>query len=140
MASGDQIPGGNSVARGIHPKDFDKNQILPSAFSLKRRDKGKLSTDWVECVHASRRNRNVKGSLGRLVHLTVRPQEVSLLQAKYIRKINRGQRYLDAIEDPHLPHLPCHSAIVGMAYDSLDVELQQDLADLANRSEQATLE
>ena len=140
MASGDQIPDGNSVARGIHPKDFDKNQILPSAFALTLRDKGKLSTDWVECVHASRGNRNVKGSLERLVRLRIRPQQVSILQAKSVRNINRGQRQLDAIEDSHPPQLPCHSAIVGMAYDSLDVELQQDLADLANQSEQATLE
>lgn len=140
MASGDSIPDSNRVARGILPKDVDKDQILPAAFALGPRDKGKLSTDWVECVHANRRDRNVRGSLARLASsLKIRPQRIAILNARHIRRIKGDGRQLDAIEDPHLPDLPCHSAIIGMVDDSLDLELQQDLADLANRSEQAIL-
>lgn len=140
MAEGDEIPDSNHVARGVRPKFVDSNQVLPAAFALTLHDKGKLSADWVECAHANRREQTVEGSLARLANsLFMRPQRIAILNAMKIRSIERDGRQLNAIEDPHFPDWPCHSAIVGMAGDSLDLGLQQDLADLANRSNQVTL-
>ena len=140
MALGDQIPDTNHVARGIRPEFVDKNQILPAAFALIPRDKGKLSTDWVECAYVNVRDQNVRSSLARLaLSLLIRPQSISILNARNIRGIKRQGRQLDAVEDCH-PNWPCHSAIVGMEGDALGLEFQQDLADLANRSNRATLE
>ena len=141
MARGEPIPDTDRVARATHPENVDDDIILPSAFSLTQRDKGKLSTDWVECVHDDPKRRNIGGSLRRFgQYLKIKPQIIAILRAREIRRIHRMGRRLDAVEDPHIPNRPCHSAIIGMKYDPLDLELQQDLADLANRGEKAPLE
>lgn len=133
MTAGDPIPDADHVARGIHPRAFDRGEIQSTAFQPGSRDKGKLSTDWVKCAYAKPAHRNVEGSLARLRRsLILIPQRVAILKARSIRGIHWDDRKLDAIEDPDPPDRPCHSAIIGMKDDEGDLGLQQALADLAN--------
>lgn len=140
VTAGNPIPDADHVARGIRPREFDRGEIQSTAFQPGPKDKGKLSTDWVECAYANPTCQNVKGSLARLRRsLILRPQSVAILKAHSIRGIRWDDRKLDAIEDPDPPDLPCHSAIIGMKDDEGDLGLQQALADLANAGQVAIL-
>jgi hypothetical protein len=140
MAAEDQIPDAHHVARGVHPRSVDNGDVQSTAFQPGSNDRGRLSTDWVECVHARSTRRNIEGSLARLrLSLKIRPQRVAILNAMRIRGIEAAGAQLDAVEDPH-PNRPCHSAIVGFTGESSsDMLLQQGLADLANSGRIVTL-
>lgn len=63
---------------------------------------------------------------------------MAILRVERIRRISRadvllGRRAtLDVIEW-HTPRTKCHSAIVGLTGEPIDLGLRQDLADLANQ-------
>ena len=60
-----------------------------------------------------------------------------MLNAKQIRQIRRNGQQLDAVES-HRPRWTCHGAIDGMTDGPIDLELQDDLALLANSGDIVT--
>lgn len=62
----------------------------------------------------------------------VRPP-YAILKVADIRQVRRKEWELDAKEFGHKDN-PCHCAITGFSGTPVDLELQQDLAEIANRS------
>lgn len=131
---GDPIPNADHVTR-VCGRGQDNREILSTGFALTLEDKkvgNKLSGDWVECAYTPPRNRNIQGSLRRLRRRIVPcGQLVAVLKAEQVRQIRRNGCQLDIAENHHR-QWRCHCAIIGMTDGVIDLDLQQDLADLAN--------
>lgn len=136
MAKGDPLPDGDHVARGCHG-GFDENTITASAFARSPHEIEhgllQISVDWMECVYDDPSNRNIDGSIDRLKRIGVRrPQPVAILPVKEIRDNRRTDGVLNVVEYGSLAS-DCHSVINGFTGTEADLELQQALADIANK-------
>lgn len=141
MSNGDPIPDADHVTR-VCGRGFENDEIISTAFALLDKDRkvgNKLSVDWVECAYTIPANRNPHGSLKRLKRRTpLTGKPVAVLHAKRIRQIRRNGQQLDVVEN-HRPKWSCHSAIIGMTDGPIDLDLQEDLALLANSGNIVTL-
>jgi hypothetical protein len=134
MSEGSALPEEHHVARGCGERGVHDDVILPAAFVVRPRDRGRLSVDWVECRHAPGRERSITGSRRRLEGYLLRAQWVAVLPVAEVRNVVADGRHLDAIEAPHRPRRPCHAAIVGWTGTRVDQQIRTQLAKLANRS------
>lgn len=132
MANGDPLPQGDTVLRGCS-SGFDQGEVTASAFALRPREEqlGRTSVMWVECAHVPETERNVASASERLRSGKVRPP-YAVLGVDDVRNVEcPGGGYLDVIEAGSR-NIPCHCAITGYTGTALDLELQDDLAELAN--------
>lgn len=133
MPFGDLLPVGDQVTRGCSG-GYDKGEVTPSAFAMRKRERSQLriSVDWVECPYADRVTRNIEGSTNRLRAAYVRPP-YAVLGVVDISEVRREEWALEVNEFGSLSN-PCHCGI-GMFSDTpVDLELQSDLAEIANKS------
>ena len=132
MAHGEPLPDEDRVTRGCSG-GYENGEVTPSAFAMRRREQTKLriSVDWVECVYAAVSEQNLEGSANRMRAAPVRPPYAHL-DVSEIRKVKRGSFALDATEFGN-PLNPCHCGITGFTGTAVDLELQDDLAVIANR-------
>lgn len=135
MNKGDQLPEEHHVSRACG-RGYVNNKVTSAAFSPRPQDENCLSVDWVECEFVEPDLRNVEGVVKRC-RLPVRPQKLSILNNSQIRELYIQDISLDVIYYPfgtgRNSNL-CHSRITGMCGNIVDQDLQQELADLANRS------
>lgn len=135
MASGEPLPDGDQITRGCS-RGFDNGEVTASAFALRPADQAllRISVDWVECRYVDIGAQNLAGSIKRMRAPPVVQPPYAVLGVSDIREVRRGEFALDAIEDGR-PSNPCHCAITGYSgTKSVDLELQDDLAEIANRS------
>ncbi len=92
----------------------------------------RISVDWVECPYANESARNIEGSVNRLKRVPVHPP-YAVLGASEIRRVRRGEWSLDVREFGSRSN-PCHCGITGFSGTTVDLELQDELAEIANRS------
>lgn len=134
MSNGDPLPNADHITRACG-RGLENGVITSTAFALSSRDRragNKLSADWVECAYANPSDQNIQGSLKRLKKAKLRVgQSIAVLNAEQIRLICRNGCHLDIIEDHH-SRWQCHGAIIGMTDGPIDLDLQEDLANLAN--------
>ena len=134
MSNGDPIPDADHVLR-VCGRGYEGDEILSTAFALSDNDRkagNRLSVDWAECAYTISANRNTLGSLKRLKRKglpTGKP--VAVLNAKQIHQIRRNGQQLNVVESHH-PKWSCHGAIIGMTDGPIDLDFQEDLANLAN--------
>ena len=133
MPFGDALPVGDQVTRGCS-RGYDKGEVTPSAFALRGMERSQLriSVDWVECPYADRVTRNIEGSTNRLRAASVR-LPYAVLRVADIRRVRRGEWALDVNEFGGLSNA-CHCGIGGFSATPIDLELQSDLAQIANKS------
>ena len=141
MSDGDPIPDADHVTR-VCGRGFENDEITSTAFALNDKDRevgNKLSVDWVECAHTTPTHRNLEASLKRLKRrIPLTGQPIAELNAEQIRQIRRNGQQLDAVES-HRRKWSCHGAIIGMTDGPIDLDLQEDLARLANSGDIVTL-
>lgn len=133
MAKGESLPDGTHVLRGCS-RGYDKEEVTFTAFAMRHREVRELaiSVGWVECPHVDIEAQNLDGAENRLGSLAVKPP-YAILSSVDIRKISRGDFALDVLEDGNT-HNPCHCRIASFSNTPLDLELQKDLAEIANKS------
>lgn len=132
-----QLPADDHVSRGClagYGTIEGKIIITSAAFEPRKIDKNALSTEWVECPHASEDLRGVPGVVKRQKVYLHMPQPAAILNVGKIREIKHQDRALDVIHWPPEDAENCHCRIIGMDGDDLDGDLQEDLAELANQS------
>lgn len=134
MATNTPLPDGHRVNRGCS-RGFVDGEITASAFDLRQAEKQllRISAEWVECPHVQQSEQNASGSVKRMVDRGVRPPYV-ILSVTDVRQVERNGRGLNAKEFPTKGN-PCHCSITGFTDTPLDLELQNDLAAIANQSE-----
>ena len=134
MAVGDRLPDGDRIARGCS-KGYDNGEVTASAFSLRQIDLkfNRISVDWVECPYADESEQNLDGSASRSKTRPVVRGPYAVLGVSEIRQVSRGRWVLD-VEEVGGRKGPCHSGISGFSGAEIDLELQGDLADIANKS------
>ncbi len=136
MAKGEQLPATDRVARACG-RGVDGEFVAPAAFELRsglEEELLQISVDWVECQYDIPERQNIEGSLLRLKARRLRPQPVAILPVSDVRRIRQNGQPLDAVEYGHgVGMSQCHGAIVGFTGGPLDLELQNALAELANR-------
>lgn len=133
MAVGDRLPDGDRVVRGCW-KGYDSGEVTASAFALRPIDLKylRISCDWVECPYADESEQDLDGSARRSKGIPVHGP-YAVLGVSEIRQVNRGRWALD-VEEVGGKAGPCHSGISGFSGTEIDLELQGDLADIANKS------
>ncbi len=134
MAYGDPLLNGDQVTRGCS-RGYDSGKVTVSAFAMRRGQERRLltiSVDWVECPYADESARNLEGSVNRLKQVPVHPP-YAVLRVSDIRQVRRGEWSLDVKEFGSRPN-PCHCGIGSFSGMSVDLELQGELAEIANRS------
>ena len=138
MAKGNRLPNTDRVARGCG-RGADGEFVAPAAFELRsgpEKELLQISVDWVECKYDIPNRQNIEGSIYRLKARGLRPQPVAILPISDVRHIRRNNLTLDAVEGGHGSGMSqCHSAIVRFTGEALDLELQDALAELANRGD-----
>ncbi len=131
MAKGDPLKSNHNVTRLCgRGWDSETKTVSGAAFELRRKDEGRLSVDWVECLSVDENKRNPEGSQDRLRTVAINPQYCVVLNVGEIRKIKHNSYPLDVIEHP--TSNPCHCGIIGMQYGPASLVTQGELADLAN--------
>lgn len=132
MAYGDILPDENRVTRG-GSRAYD-GEFTTAAFAMRPQEKElkRISVDWVECPSACESERNPEGSARRLQMNNVRGP-YAVLGVADIRQVRRGMFGLDVIEFGNKKN-PCHCGITGFSDTPIDLELQHDLAEIANKS------
>ncbi len=98
---------------------------------MRERDRGRLSTNWVECpyVSASEQDRDgVRRRMAAVLNLRA-GGPVAMLSVDRIRVCAADRRHLDAVED-WSGRNQCHTAIIGFAVpgDATELRLQRQLA------------
>lgn len=135
MANSAPLPCRDQVTRGCSG-GYDKGEVTATAFAMRPIDKNlrRISVDWVECSYAQECARDLEGSVNRLrqVRPPVRPP-YAVLGVTDIRQVRRQEWALDAKEFGTKAN-PCHCGITGFSDTHVDLGLQQDLAEIANRS------
>jgi hypothetical protein len=133
MADGDKLPGPDHVVRYCQQSRFKGGKISDANFAPRPRDGGRLSTNWVECIHVPLNERNDAGAVARLcrvLRFDVRDY-IAFLQVEEVRKIGAAGVSLDVREQGG----NCHAVImnVASATSSLEgaFEVQAALARLA---------
>lgn len=138
MNKGDSLEGHDFVSRGCY-RAYRKGKIRSSAFETRVVDENCLSVDWVECKYTNECERCVEGTIRRQAsRLTKRPQKLVILNVEKIRAITCDKIFLDVIYFPTgkgKRRNKCHCRIKGLTGGPTDQDIQQDLADLANRSQ-----
>ena len=131
-----RLPDQASVARACGD-GHDDGVVTAGAFAMRRNEipLRKISVDWVECPYDSEHNRNEDGSVARLKARGVtRSQPVAFLPVADIHAIRRRDIAVSVIQDGHGQGAGrCHSAISGFTNSLIVFEIQQVLADIANR-------
>ena len=124
MANSDPLPAGHHVARACLRRSYQDGVVLPAAFALRERDRGRLSTDWVECPYAPASERDQDGARRRMsAALNLRTSEpVTILPVNRVRACAVDDHRLDAVED-WSGRNQCHTAIVGFAVPGNGTEL-----------------
>lgn len=132
MAYGDPLPNGDQVARGCS-RGHVNGEVTASAFAMRPLELQvlRISVDWVECAYVDVSKRNPGGSANRMRTVPVEPPYAHLGVSE-IRQVRRGSLALDAKEFGNRPN-PCHCGITGFSGTEVDLELQDDLAVIANR-------
>ena len=135
MANGDPLPHRDRVTRGCSGRGYDQGEVTASAFDMRPLEMPlrRISVDWVECRYADEGARNLEGSVIRMKEPRVVRPPYAVLAVSEIRNVRRGKFALDAIEFGNQSNL-CHSAITGFSGTAVDLELQVDLAEIANTS------
>lgn len=142
MAVGERLPEIDHIARGCGRGEHD-GEVTSAAFAPTPRDKGKLSTDWVECPKIATNERNVAGAARRLkMQLRKYPDQlITILPVARVRGCSVDGHRLDAVEDP-LDTWISHAAVVGMSETGTteaDFQLQDLLAEVANQCDRLRL-
>lgn len=140
MANGDPLPSSDYVSRACGRRGVEAGVVQAAAFGLRQHktaetEFGKISVDWVECTYDVAEWRNIEGSIRRLKARLIFSQPVAILPVSGVRSIRRNGHPLDARKDGHrVDVMGCHCVIVGFTGGPLDLELQDALAELANKS------
>ncbi len=134
MAAGDPLPEDDRVTRGC-VRGYANGEITFSAFEMRDNEKPlkRISVDWVECRYVSKGEQNVKGSVKRMKMNPFVHPPYAVLKVADIRLVERGSYRLDAKEYGSR-RKPCHCAITGFSGTPVDLEIQHELAKIANRS------
>ena len=132
MAYGDCLPNGNQVTRGCSG-GYDSGEVTASAFAMRKPERSllRISVDWVECSYADSSEQDWEGSAKRLRVSRVRPP-YAIVGVADVRLVSRGEWALDAKEFGNSSN-PCHCGITGFSGSPIDLELQSELAVIANR-------
>lgn len=133
MPPGEPLPDEDRVTRGCSG-GYDNGEVTTGAFAMRERDLPflQISVDWVECPYADESARNFEGSVDRLRQVPVRPP-YAILSVAAIRQVIRVGRALDVYEIGGR-RSPCHCGIGSFSGMPVDLELQDELAEIANRS------
>ena len=128
----DPLPNEDQVTRGCS-RGYDNGEVTASAFAMRKQERPlrRISVDWVECPYADESARNLEGSVNRLKQVPVRPP-YAVLSVTDIRQIKRTDWALDAFEVGRRHH--CHCGIGDFSGTPVDLELQGELAEIANKS------
>jgi hypothetical protein len=136
MADGDALPPGHHVLRFCSRRTLASGRVTASAFAVRARDEGRLSTNWVECRHVAQDERNIEASMSRL-HRMLRVSahdRVAVLSVDDVRSIRVYGSSLEIIEFWGASNNRCHAAIVGLGASVGPIALlaQVQLARIAN--------
>ena len=133
MAYGDPLPDEDQVTRGCS-KGYENGEVTASAFDMRPAERNLLmiSVDWVQCPYDVASRQNLEGSANRLRRARVHAP-YAILQVEDIRQVRRGDCELDAKEFGNTLNA-CHCGIDGFSGTSVDLALQLDLAEIANKS------
>lgn len=94
MADGDPLPQTDHVLRYCFASLYAGGKVTAANFTPRGRDKGKLSTVWIECPHVAAADRNFAGGCAQLL--------------KQITK-NRSDDEIVQISVPDIAVIKCHA-------------------------------
>lgn len=141
MADGDPLPGPDHVARYCQQSRFKGGAISDANFAPRPRDRGCLSTNWVECIDVPPSERNAAAAIARLSRRLKFDQRdrIAFLQVEDVRRIGAAGVNLDVREQGG----GCHAAIMNVASATASLEgefeAQAALARLARYSSRPAL-